>query len=261
MLALVVRKPRSRSQARARVTRPQPVTTPVLSADAARTDHRDRRPGRLAPRRAPARAGLRGVGIVRRPASASYENLEQLRDRIELVQADLLDQLALVRALRATRPHGGLQPRLGLVRARVVGAAGADRRVRRRRRDRAARGDPRRRPGDPLLPGVLERDLRRAGRVAAGRVDAALAAHAVRRREGVRALHHRLVPAALRPARLGRDPLQPRVAAAAARLPAAQGRARRRGDQRSASRASSGSATSTRGATGATPATTCARCG
>ena len=104
-------------------------------------------------------------------------------------------------------------------------------RARRGRRDRAARGDPRGRPGDSLLPGVVVGDLRRAGRDAADRADAARAADALRRREGVRALHHALVPAPLRPARLRGDPLQPRVAAAAARVPAEQGRERGRGDQ------------------------------
>jgi GDPmannose 4,6-dehydratase len=43
-------------------------------------------------------------GIVRR-SGASYPNLEPLRERIDLVEADLSDQLALVRALRTTRPH------------------------------------------------------------------------------------------------------------------------------------------------------------
>ncbi len=43
-------------------------------------------------------------GIVRR-SGASYPNLEPLRERVDLVEADLSDQLALVRALRATRPH------------------------------------------------------------------------------------------------------------------------------------------------------------
>jgi GDPmannose 4,6-dehydratase len=36
---------------------------------------------------------------------APYENLAGVRHRIELVQADLLDQLSLVRALRSARPH------------------------------------------------------------------------------------------------------------------------------------------------------------
>jgi GDPmannose 4,6-dehydratase len=44
-------------------------------------------------------------GLVRRPVSARYENLEHVRERIELIQADLLDQLALVEVLRSARPH------------------------------------------------------------------------------------------------------------------------------------------------------------
>src|SRR5437667_10513365 len=43
-------------------------------------------------------------GVVRRSGS-SYPNLGVVRDRIELIQADLNDQLALVRALRSCRPH------------------------------------------------------------------------------------------------------------------------------------------------------------
>jgi GDPmannose 4,6-dehydratase len=44
------------------------------------------------------------VGVVRRSAS-SYPNLVGVSDRVELIQADLNDELALVRALRAFRPH------------------------------------------------------------------------------------------------------------------------------------------------------------
>ena len=43
-----------------------------------------------------------GVG---RRSSSSYPNLAGIRDRIELMQADLNDQLALVRALRACAPQ------------------------------------------------------------------------------------------------------------------------------------------------------------
>jgi GDPmannose 4,6-dehydratase len=43
------------------------------------------------------------VGIVRDP-TAPYENLAAVRDRIELVQADLLDQEALAAAMRMHRP-------------------------------------------------------------------------------------------------------------------------------------------------------------
>jgi GDPmannose 4,6-dehydratase len=48
--------------------------------------------------------GYEVSGIVRR-TGASYPNLDPIRERIDLVEADLSDQLALVRALRATRPH------------------------------------------------------------------------------------------------------------------------------------------------------------
>ena len=43
-------------------------------------------------------------GIVRR-AGASYPNLNAIRERLDLVEADLNDQLALVRALRTAKPH------------------------------------------------------------------------------------------------------------------------------------------------------------
>jgi GDPmannose 4,6-dehydratase len=48
-------------------------------------------------------AGYDVCGVVRR--QAPYENLTAIRDRVELIQADLLDQLSLVRALRTCRPH------------------------------------------------------------------------------------------------------------------------------------------------------------
>jgi GDPmannose 4,6-dehydratase len=48
--------------------------------------------------------GYEVYGIVRR-TGASYPNLSAIRERIDLVEADLSDQLALVRALRTARPH------------------------------------------------------------------------------------------------------------------------------------------------------------
>jgi GDPmannose 4,6-dehydratase len=49
--------------------------------------------------------GYEVFGVVRRPTSEHFENLEPVRDRIELVQADLLDELSLVDALKTCRPH------------------------------------------------------------------------------------------------------------------------------------------------------------
>jgi GDPmannose 4,6-dehydratase len=48
--------------------------------------------------------GYEVYGIVRR-TGASYPNLDGIRERIDLVEADLSDQLALVRALRTAKPH------------------------------------------------------------------------------------------------------------------------------------------------------------
>jgi GDPmannose 4,6-dehydratase len=44
-------------------------------------------------------------GVVRRAPSGRYENLEPIRERLELLQADLLDELSLVSALETCRPH------------------------------------------------------------------------------------------------------------------------------------------------------------
>ncbi len=48
--------------------------------------------------------GYEVLGLVRRSAT-SYPNLAGVRDRLELIQADVNDELALVRAIRSFRPH------------------------------------------------------------------------------------------------------------------------------------------------------------
>ena len=49
--------------------------------------------------------GYEVFGIVRRAPSERHENIELIRDRIELLQGDLLDHLSLVDALQRCRPH------------------------------------------------------------------------------------------------------------------------------------------------------------
>jgi len=49
--------------------------------------------------------GYRVCGIVRRSSNENLLRIEHIRDRIELYQADLLDEMSLVRVLRETRPH------------------------------------------------------------------------------------------------------------------------------------------------------------
>ncbi len=44
-------------------------------------------------------------GMVRRSSTETFDRIAHLRDRIQLHQADLLDQLSLVRLVRQTQPH------------------------------------------------------------------------------------------------------------------------------------------------------------
>ncbi len=44
-------------------------------------------------------------GMVRRSSTENFERIEHLRDRVQLHQADLLDQLSLIQLLRQVRPH------------------------------------------------------------------------------------------------------------------------------------------------------------
>ncbi len=48
--------------------------------------------------------GYRVAGMVRRASSENFERIDHLRDRIELVQGDLLDQLSIIRLLEDVRP-------------------------------------------------------------------------------------------------------------------------------------------------------------
>ena len=49
--------------------------------------------------------GYEVFGLVRHPTSDPYPNLEAVRDRIRLMQADLLDDRSLVDALETSQPH------------------------------------------------------------------------------------------------------------------------------------------------------------
>src|SRR5918992_1280456 len=44
-------------------------------------------------------------GVVRQPTSTHFENLDAVRDRLQLLQADLLDELSLLDVMSTTRPH------------------------------------------------------------------------------------------------------------------------------------------------------------
>lgn len=47
----------------------------------------------------------RVVGVVRRASTENFERIAHIKERVELVQADLLDQYSLIDAVRTVRPH------------------------------------------------------------------------------------------------------------------------------------------------------------
>jgi GDPmannose 4,6-dehydratase len=49
--------------------------------------------------------GYEVTGVVRQPVSAAFPNLDGVRSEVELVQADVLDELSLVDVLTAARPE------------------------------------------------------------------------------------------------------------------------------------------------------------
>jgi len=48
--------------------------------------------------------GYKVYGVVRRSSTENYERIAHIRDRIELIQADLLDQVSLTQALAQVKP-------------------------------------------------------------------------------------------------------------------------------------------------------------
>src|SRR6476661_6532581 len=49
--------------------------------------------------------GYRVCGMVRRSSTENFQRIEHLRDRIELCQADLLDQTSIAAVLAKVQPH------------------------------------------------------------------------------------------------------------------------------------------------------------
>src|SRR5258706_8942127 len=48
--------------------------------------------------------GYKVFGVVRRSSTESFERIEHITDKIELLQADLLDQLSLIDVVRTSKP-------------------------------------------------------------------------------------------------------------------------------------------------------------
>ena len=156
--------------------------------------------------------GYEVCGVVRRSSTESYERIDHLRDRLHLRAGRPPRPAVADGGARAGRARRGLQPGGAVLRADLVDPAGADRRVHRRRRHPPAGGDP---PVDPTIRFYQASSSEMFGNVLetpAERDHAVLPAQPLRRRQGLRALHHRELPRVVRHVRLLRDPLQPRVA-------------------------------------------------
>jgi GDPmannose 4,6-dehydratase len=48
--------------------------------------------------------GYRVFGLIRRSSSPNYERIEHIRNKVELIQGDLLDQNSLIEAIQCTKP-------------------------------------------------------------------------------------------------------------------------------------------------------------
>ena len=105
--------------------------------------------------------GYEVCGVVR-DASVAYENLADLTGQIEVVEANVLDQESLTLTLEQCRPHEVYNLASPSFVPLSWEKSDHDGGVRRGRRDDDARGNPRGGHDDSLLPGVVERDLRRA---------------------------------------------------------------------------------------------------
>ncbi len=222
------RRPRARGTSEQR-TRTEPTsepenlrtTEPTHGKES--TDHRRHGAGWVVPGGAAARQGLRGDR--RRPPPERAQRLAHPAPaRPHHAGAGRPARSALAhQGRRVVRAGRVLQPRGDVVRAGVVGSADVDRRVQRAGRDSRARGDSQRQPEDPLLSGIVQRDVRAGPRGAADRDDAVLPAQPVRRVEGVRPLHHGQLPRELQPVCGVRHSLQSRVAAPRHRVRHPQG--------------------------------------
>ena len=176
--------------------------------------------------------GYRVVGIVRRSSTTPYERIAHLVDRSSWSRPTCSTRRRSTTRSRDVHAGRDLQPRGAELRADVVDAAGAHRRVHRARRDAHARGHAeggarRRASTRPARARCSARCVETPQR----ETTPFYPRSPVRRREGLRPLDHRELPRELRPVRGVRNPVQPREPAPRPRVRDAQGHRRRRAHQ------------------------------
>ena len=84
--------------------------------------------------------GYEVFGVVRRLSAPNVWRIQHLLDRVTLLQADLLDQLSLIKAVERSQPDEVYNLAAHVLRADLVGPADAHRRVQRAGRHAHARG-------------------------------------------------------------------------------------------------------------------------
>ena len=104
--------------------------------------------------------GYRVVGMTRRSSTAAASASRTSPGASSSSRATCSTRPRWSQRSLDTQPRRGLQPRRAELRADVLEPARADRRVHGPRRDAHARGHPPGGPDDPLLPGLVERDVR-----------------------------------------------------------------------------------------------------
>ena len=206
-------------------------------------------------------------GLIRRSSTFNTDRIDHVyQDRARRRRTPLPALLRPDRRVASRHAAGrdqsgrGLQPGGAVARASELRRARVHRRRDGARHDPSARGHPRDRPADQVLPGVEFRDVRRHP-TAAGRGHPVLPALALRRREAVLVLDHPQLPRGVRPVRGQRHPVQPRVAPPRRDVRDPQDHPGGRPHQGGTSSRSCSWATSTPCATGATHPSTSRRCG
>ncbi len=209
--------------------------------------------------------GYRVHGTFRRGSSVNFWRIEELgvaqHPRLSLVEFDLTDPGSGIRLLEKARPREvynlaaqsfvGVSFDQPVTTGLITGFGPVNLLEAIRTVD----------PTIAFLPGEHVGDVRARAGGAAGREHAVLSAQPVWGGEAVRTLDDRELPRVVRHLRRERHPLQPRVAAARARVRHAQDHRRRRPHRARQARRRSSSATSTRCATGATRPITSTACG
>ena len=175
--------------------------------------------------------GYEVFGMIRRSSTEASERILHLEGRVEFLQADLLDQASLQQALREARPRevynlaaqsfvptSWSQPVL----TTEFTALGVTRML------EAVRAID---PGIRFYQASSSEMFGKVREIPQNETTPVLPAQPVRRRQGVRALPDRQLPRELRHVRGVGHPLQPRVAAARARVRHPEDHGRRRADQ------------------------------